>query len=68
MSSNSMSSNPTPYKHWRIDRDENDIAWIHFDMLDAKANLLSQEAIAELREKHPELVTGVTDAERSACN
>ncbi len=28
----------------------------------------AQEAIAELRDKHPELVTGVTDAERSTCN
>lgn len=28
----------------------------------------AQETIAELREKHPELATGVTDAEHSACN
>ncbi|MCD4685157.1 MAG: hypothetical protein K8S97_04385 [Anaerolineae bacterium] len=28
----------------------------------------AQEAIVELRDKHPELVTGVTDAERSTCN
>jgi len=53
MSSNSVSSKPMTnkpmsYKHWRIDRDDNNIVWLHFDMLDVKANLLSQEAIAEL--------------------
>lgn len=28
----------------------------------------AQEVVAELRDKHPDPVTGVTDAERSACN
>ena len=45
-----MSYQAMTIKHWRVEKDENNIAWLHFDMLDAKANLLSQAAIAELYE------------------
>ena len=33
---------------WTIEKDSNDIAWLHFNMPDASANLLSQAAIKEL--------------------
>jgi 3-hydroxyacyl-CoA dehydrogenase/enoyl-CoA hydratase/3-hydroxybutyryl-CoA epimerase len=36
------------YIHWKIEHDKHNIAWLHFDMQDAKANLLSQAAISEL--------------------
>ena len=35
-------------KYWKIKKDDNDIAWLHFDTPDAPANLLSQAAIKEL--------------------
>jgi len=33
---------------WKIEKDDNNIAWVHFDTPDASANLLSQTAIKEL--------------------
>ena len=36
------------HEHWRIEKDDNNIAWLHLDMHEAKANLLSQAVIAEL--------------------
>ncbi|HEB82280.1 MAG TPA: crotonase, partial [Gammaproteobacteria bacterium] len=36
------------YQHWKIETDYNHICWLHFDMKDSRANLLSQEAIGEL--------------------
>lgn len=35
-------------KYWTIEHDANNIVWLHFDMPDASANLLSQAAIKEL--------------------
>lgn len=34
--------------NWKIEKDDNDIAWLHFDKPDASANLLTQEAIKQL--------------------
>jgi len=36
------------HKHWNIKRDSNNIVWLHFDMPEASANLLSQAVIKEL--------------------
>ncbi len=36
--------------NWKIEHDDNNIAWLHFDKADASANLLSQAAIKELDE------------------
>ena len=35
-------------KHWKVERDEADIAWLHLDMADSKANLLKGDVIEEL--------------------
>ncbi len=35
-------------KYWKIEKDDNNIAWLHFDTPDSAANLLSQAAIKEL--------------------
>jgi len=35
-------------KYWKIEKDDNNIAWLHFDTPDSAANLLSQTAIKEL--------------------
>lgn len=35
-------------KHWRLNKDRNDIAWLHFDKADAGANVLSAEVLEEL--------------------
>jgi len=34
--------------NWNVERDSNNIAWVHFNKPDASANLLSQTAIKEL--------------------
>jgi len=36
--------------HWKLARDEREIAWLFFDMQEASVNVLSQEAISELGE------------------
>jgi 3-hydroxyacyl-CoA dehydrogenase/enoyl-CoA hydratase/3-hydroxybutyryl-CoA epimerase len=36
--------------YWKIEKDDNNIAWLHFDTPDSAANLLSQAAIKELDE------------------
>jgi 3-hydroxyacyl-CoA dehydrogenase/enoyl-CoA hydratase/3-hydroxybutyryl-CoA epimerase len=35
-------------KHWKLERDAADIAWLHLDMADSKVNLLKGEVIEEL--------------------
>jgi 3-hydroxyacyl-CoA dehydrogenase/enoyl-CoA hydratase/3-hydroxybutyryl-CoA epimerase len=40
--------NPNSTNNWKIENDENNISWLHFDTADASANLLSQAAIKEL--------------------
>ncbi|NOQ88737.1 MAG: crotonase [Gammaproteobacteria bacterium] len=40
--------NPNTVNCWKIEKDSNDIAWLHFDTPDTSANLLSQAAIKEL--------------------
>jgi len=42
--------NPNTVNCWTIDRDDNDIAWLHFDTPGAAANLLSQAVIKELND------------------
>ncbi len=39
---------PNTAKNWKIENDDNNISWLHFDTADASANLLSQAAIKEL--------------------
>lgn len=36
------------YRHWKIERDEANIAWLHLDMADSKVNLLAGPVIEEL--------------------
>jgi 3-hydroxyacyl-CoA dehydrogenase/enoyl-CoA hydratase/3-hydroxybutyryl-CoA epimerase len=36
---------------WKLETDDNNIAWLHFDTPEASANLLSQAAIKELDER-----------------
>ena len=50
----------TTYKHWKLDTDRDNIAWLTFDKADASTNTLSAEAVAqfsavldELRAKAP---------------
>jgi len=38
------------WRHWKLARDEQEVAWLFFDMQDASVNVLSQEAISELGE------------------
>jgi 3-hydroxyacyl-CoA dehydrogenase/enoyl-CoA hydratase/3-hydroxybutyryl-CoA epimerase len=40
--------NANTANNWKIEKDDNNIAWLHFDTADASANLLSQAAIKEL--------------------
>ena len=40
--------NPNTVNCWKVEKDDNDIAWVHFDTPDASANLLAQAAIKEL--------------------
>ncbi len=40
--------NPNTEHNWKIEKDNNNIAWLHFDTAGASANLLSQAAIKEL--------------------
>jgi 3-hydroxyacyl-CoA dehydrogenase/enoyl-CoA hydratase/3-hydroxybutyryl-CoA epimerase len=37
------------YKHWKVERDDHDIAWLHLDVADSSANLLSGPVFEELR-------------------
>src|SRR5947209_7130910 len=39
---------PGPWRHWRLARDENGIAWLVLDKAGAKVNTLSEEVLAEL--------------------
>ncbi len=35
------------YKHWQVNRDNNDIAWLHIDKADSTTNVLSAELLNE---------------------
>src|SRR5262245_66061657 len=39
---------PGPWKHWRLARDEDGIAWLLIDRQGANANTLSEEVVDEL--------------------
>lgn len=38
------------YKHWEIQKDENDICWLLFDYQDSSSNILSTESLIELND------------------
>lgn len=38
------------WRHWKLARDEQQVAWLFFDMQDASVNVLSEEALGELGE------------------
>jgi 3-hydroxyacyl-CoA dehydrogenase/enoyl-CoA hydratase/3-hydroxybutyryl-CoA epimerase len=37
-----------PWRHWKLQRDEDDVLWLVFDKSGASANTLSQDVLAEL--------------------
>jgi 3-hydroxyacyl-CoA dehydrogenase/enoyl-CoA hydratase/3-hydroxybutyryl-CoA epimerase len=37
------------YTHWKLERDEHNIAWLHLDMAESKVNLLAGAVLEELR-------------------
>ncbi|MGD8582324.1 MAG: 3-hydroxyacyl-CoA dehydrogenase NAD-binding domain-containing protein [Gammaproteobacteria bacterium] len=37
------------YKHWKLEYDDHNIAWLHLDMADSKVNLLAGVVLDELR-------------------
>ncbi len=37
------------YKHWKLEYDDHNIAWLHLDMADSKVNLLAGTVLEELR-------------------
>ena len=43
-----MMHNKHTNRHWKVQQDESGIAWLHLDMADSSANLLSGEVIDEL--------------------
>ena len=40
----------TTHKHWRLSRDNDDIAWLHFDKQDSSSNTLSADVLEELEQ------------------
>ncbi|MBF0193748.1 MAG: enoyl-CoA hydratase/isomerase family protein [Magnetococcales bacterium] len=48
----------TPYQsqHWRVDMDENNIAWVTIDVVGSSANILSGDVLEELAKLLPSLV------------
>lgn len=38
----------TKYKHWRLETDQDNIAWLHFDKADSGTNTLGREVVDEL--------------------
>ncbi|MBF0381340.1 MAG: enoyl-CoA hydratase/isomerase family protein [Magnetococcales bacterium] len=53
---NYITSTPFQGKHWRVDMDENNIAWVVIDVVGSSANILSGEVLTELGELLPSLV------------
>lgn len=43
-----LQSAQSPWQHWRLRRDDNDVAWLLFDHAEGSANLLSITALTEL--------------------
>src|SRR6056297_892775 len=43
-------STETPWRHWRMERDQADIAWLTLDRADSGTNSLSREVLEELDE------------------
>src|SRR3972149_6205011 len=37
----------TTYKHWKLDTDRDNVAWLTFDKAESSTNILSGEAVAE---------------------
>ena len=38
------------FKHWRLERDDHDIAWAYIDKAEASANTLGREVLEEFYE------------------
>ncbi len=58
--------------NWLIEKDDNNIAWVHFDKADSSANLLTQDVIKELddivkefEQKPPQALVLVSDKKDS---
>lgn len=45
-----LATEASPWQHWRLQRDDMDIAWLVFDRADASSNSLSQAVLEELGE------------------
>lgn len=45
------------YKHWRVETDQDNIAWLHFDKAGSSANTLGREVVDELDSVLDELET-----------
>ena len=47
---NSSARDVSPWRHWTLVRDENQVAWVYFDRADATVNSLSEAVMRELGE------------------
>ena len=47
------------YKHWTIERDDENICWLHLDVADSSTNVLSKAVLAELGEILKELTQSI---------
>ena len=47
------------YKHWNIERDEENICWLHLDVADASTNVLSSAVLDELNNVLDELAQSI---------
>lgn len=52
--------NGNTYKHWRLERDGEDIAWLYFDKADAGTNVLNRETLDEFAECLKETISAPT--------
>ncbi len=43
-----MTSSNQTYKHWQLNRDDNNILWLYFDKQDSRANTIDREVLDEL--------------------
>lgn len=43
-----MAKNNNPYKHWHLEKDADNIAWLHADKSDSSTNTLSEDMLKEL--------------------
>ena len=48
LDNNGSNDTSSSNNYWKVETDDNNLSWLHFDTADASANLLSQAAIKEL--------------------